>query len=112
MAEKVLGMILVTCLVGCSAGQTTEKVDVTPAVSASTSATMTKEKAVAIARKSAEGEYDLSKYELKTATYEASGGLAGMWRIYFEIKGKGFPGGHFTVYVNAASGQPELIPGR
>jgi hypothetical protein len=36
----------------------------------------------------------------------------GRWRVSFEHAPPAPPGGHFTVYVDASTGEAELIPGR
>lgn len=49
---------------------------------------------------------DVSNYKEPTVTLEGT-----TWRLFYDLRPPGRPGGHFTVTVDP-SGQTRLIPGR
>ncbi len=67
-----------------------------------------KPRAVAIARDKAEkAGYELEEYNLESTDLDE-----GSYFLHFKLRSKGRPGGHFSVEVNAATGDARLIPGR
>ena len=58
------------------------------------------------------GGYEPALYDLKSVDFETdAGSFQNMWRVHFELKPPGRPGGFFTVYV-ARDGTPQLFYGR
>ena len=65
-------------------------------------------RAVAIAKDKAEkAGYELEKYELQSTDLDE-----GSYFLHFKLRSKGRPGAHFSVEVNATTGDARLIPGR
>jgi hypothetical protein len=62
-------------------------------------------------RKAAEAGYDLNIFRVVSVEYEREGSFKDTWRVFFEQVPPTPPGGHFIVYVNAASGEARLFPG-
>ena len=72
-------------------------------------ATISEERAVEIARETAEQEgYDLSIYELRSVEFNEEGNR--YW-VHFEHAPPTPPGGHFSVDVNATSEEARLVRG-
>ena len=72
-----------------------------------------KDRAVVIATETGRTEgYDPALYNLTTVEFESkAGSFQNMWRVFFELKPPGRPGGHFTVYVTR-NGTPRLVHGK
>jgi hypothetical protein len=71
-----------------------------------------RERAIELAKKEGAKEgYDMAKFELRGATLETEGPFAGKWSVTFHHV-PGYPGGHFLVFVDAATAEVRLVHGK
>lgn len=70
---------------------------------------LSKEQAVALARKIAEEKgYSLMDFSLPNANYQVLNGK-GLWTVHFQRK-KLRPDGRFVVFIDDITGHPDLVP--
>jgi hypothetical protein len=66
------------------------------------------DRAVALARQAAATQgYEVAQYDLADVALDSD-----TWRVFFDHKPPGFPGGHFAAYVARDGGAVQLVPGK
>lgn len=101
--------VVVIALCACHGGRS----DSRPPTQVQQEQGIDKDRAVAIAIDAGRAQgYDPALYNLASVEFATeAGSFRDMWRVYFELKPPGRPGGHFTVYV-ARDGTPQLFHGK